>query len=245
MSASPFDVLAADYDRQWTDAPVGRMQRSAVWTVLDPLVRPEMRVLDLGCGTGEDSLHLAARGAVVDALDESPAMVNAARSKGVAAHVMKIQESVCPTSYDLILSNFGVINCIDDLNELSRVLNALVRPGGHAVLCLINTFCAWETLYYFVHGEWKKSLRRFRGTNRASIGLTVHYHSVRSICSALAPAFRLSTDHGIGLTVPPSYVRAVPSRLLEILNRLDRQVAASLPAHLLADHRLLVFQRSR
>ena len=45
------------------------------------LARPRARVLDVGCGTGEDAVWLARQGFVVHGIDESRAMTEVARKK--------------------------------------------------------------------------------------------------------------------------------------------------------------------
>ena len=62
MSSGCFDLLAADYDRTWTNSGAGRLQRDAVWRHLLPLFHSGDWVLDLGCGTGEDAQHLSRLG---------------------------------------------------------------------------------------------------------------------------------------------------------------------------------------
>ena len=91
-SAALFERLAPRYDELWTDTPVGRAQRDAVWRVIDQLFRAGDCVLDIGCGTGEDAVHLSARGVLVHAVDASPAMVARARERGVAAEVMRAED---------------------------------------------------------------------------------------------------------------------------------------------------------
>ena len=83
--ASPFDGAAADYDRSFTGTPLGGCLRRAVWRRLDACFAPGDRVLELGCGTGEDALRLVRRGVEVVATDAAPAMVEAARRKLAAA----------------------------------------------------------------------------------------------------------------------------------------------------------------
>ena len=238
--AAAFDRLAASYDERWTNAPAGRLQRDQVWRFLDPLIQPGMRVLDLGCGTGEDAVHFMARGAHVDAIDASPGMVRIARSRGVNAATATV-EDLAPCAYDAVLSNFGVLNCVGDVSVLHRVLSASLRRGGLAALCLLNRFCAWETAHYLARGKWRKALRRARPVNRSSLGVDVFYHSTRRMRASLHPEFALLADYGIGVAVPPSYVRL--TRLTSCA-RIDYWIGPTLIGRALADHRLLLFVRN-
>ena len=61
---------------------IGRAQRNLVWRDIDALFHAGERILDIGCGTGEDAAHFAARGVHVYATDASPAMVRVARERG-------------------------------------------------------------------------------------------------------------------------------------------------------------------
>ena len=83
-----FDEIAPRYDEVWTRSPIGRLQRDAVWRRLDDLFHPGEKLLDLGCGTGEDALHFMSRGMQVSGIDASPEMVRIARGRGVDANVV-------------------------------------------------------------------------------------------------------------------------------------------------------------
>ena len=78
---APFDSLAAGYDATFSRSTVGRLMREAVWRRLDVCFAPGERVIELGCGTGEDAVHLARRGVRVLATDASAPMLAAARRK--------------------------------------------------------------------------------------------------------------------------------------------------------------------
>ncbi len=80
---TPFDALAHSYNALWSETARGRDQRTAVWREIDGLFRPGDRVLDLGCGTGDDALHLAGLGVEVFGIDASAQMVEIARSRDV------------------------------------------------------------------------------------------------------------------------------------------------------------------
>ena len=65
------------------------------------------RVVDLGCGPGNLTVSLAQRwpGAVVEALDSSPEMVESARERGVDAHVGDVRTWTPRPDTDVVLSN--------------------------------------------------------------------------------------------------------------------------------------------
>ena len=242
-AAAAFDTLAARYDQLWTESAAGRAQRELVWRQVDPLFPPGARMLDLGCGTGADAAHYAARRVVVDAVDASPAMIERARGRGgFTARVLAMEQlASLEGAYDGVLSNFGVLNC-GQIEDLPRALARLVRPGGTLALCTIGRFCAWETAYYGVRGECRKAFRRISGSASSSLGITVRYPTVRELAAAFAPEFRLRRWMGIGLAAPPSYV-ALPRRVVEALGALDRGLARLPLLRAAADHRLLIFVR--
>ena len=238
-----FDRVAASYDQQWTGTPIGRAQRELVWRHIDPLFRPADRILDLGCGTGADAAHFTGRGIAVHATDPSPGMIEAARGRGgFTAEVLRAEEiALIQQTFDGAISNFGVLNCVNDVAAVARGLAGVVRPGGHVAICTIGRCCVWESLYYAARGQFGKAFRRFRGSAPSSLGVTVHYPSVAGLRRAFAD-FELEQWMGIGLFVPPSYVR-MPGRLVAWCSMLDRLLAPVPLLRALADHRLLIFVR--
>ncbi len=239
-----FDRLAPRYDEVWTNSKAGRLQRDAVWRHLDPLVRRGDRVLDIGCGTGEDALHFAELGGQVLALDVSPEMVRIARGRGVNARVLPMEEMhALADSFDLVLSNFGGLNCLCDLSTLQETLARLVRPQGFLAVCLMSRFCLWEAAYYGVRGQFIKAARRWRGAAMTSGGLSLVYPSSKQVRRALSPDFDLVADVGVGILVPPSFVGPMPRRLLRRMASMDARIDTSRMGRTIGDHRLFIFRR--
>lgn len=85
MKQPAFDSLAPYYDHTFTHTAIGRWLRGRVHARLNLRFRAGQSVLELGCGTGEDALHLANQGVRVTATDISPQMLDAARAK-IGAH---------------------------------------------------------------------------------------------------------------------------------------------------------------
>jgi ubiquinone/menaquinone biosynthesis C-methylase UbiE len=246
LAGAAFDSVASRYDQLWTRSSVGRLQRDAVWRRLDSLFGPADSLLDLGCGTGEDSLHYAELGAKVRAIDASTEMVRVARARGVDASVLGMEDLDCVAGrFDGAISNFGALNCVADLDTVRHALGSLVRPGGHFAVCVLGRFCLWEALWYLLRGNARKAFRRWRaGRLASSLQVRVHHFSVRQIERAFQPEFTLLDWRGIGLAVPPSYVTIIPDWLLRALGGIDRRVGHWRLLRALADHRLLVFVRN-
>lgn len=263
--SSAFDNIAEQYDATFTSSTIGRMQRDSVWDELRKSFRAGDRILDVGCGTGVDARFLAERGIDVVACDSSPRMLSVAarRIAGIPQSAGSVQLHLLPAEeisvlcsdglFDGAFSNFGVVNCVEDLAKLASDLVQLLKPGASLLLCVMGPVCLWETVWYVLHGEFAKALRRFhRAGAEARFGdsavIKVHYPSVRSIRRVFAPEIRLKTIRGIGVAVPPSYLEAWANRfpgLLRPAANADLVLGRCPGIRMFADHVLLRFERTR
>ena len=243
-AGAPFDRVAANYDATWTRSDVGRAQRDAVWDVVDRLFQPGDEILDVGCGTGEDAVHLGRRGVHVSGIDASGEMVKIACSRGVAATRLAVEElERIHARYDGLLSDFGALNCTADLEGVAGSFARLVRPRGYAVVCLLSRTCAWEMAWYALRLRPRTAFRRLsRGPVLTSLGVPVYYPSARRIQRAFGRDFEAICSRGVGVTVPPSYV-GLPRRLVRIAEAIDLRLGRLPVFRACGDHRLYVFQR--
>jgi len=192
---SPFEQIAPQYALLWSDTERGRAQRRRVWREFGRLFPAGDQVLDLGCGTGDDAVYLASRGVRVLGIDSASEMVKIARKRGVEARHVAIEaldllQTEFAGVFDGALSNFGALNCVEDLNRVREALARLVRPGGKLAVCVMSRFC-WSDRRHFLdrwmgHAAWR--------------GIDIYYRSARSIAKTFAPQFewekRVSIGHG-------------------------------------------------
>lgn len=259
MPTAVFDTLAPDYDAHFTESTLGRILRRAVWQWLDRAFAPGERVLELNCGTGEDAVHLAARGVRVLATDASPAMLDVARAKvdrgGLSgsvdvrlAAVERLDQMLagCDGSMDGAFSNFGGLNCVADLPHAARALAALLKPGARVVLCVMGPLVPWEWAWFAAHGQPGKAFRRLVGRGTEWRGATVRYPSIGAMRRAFAPGFAVRRVGGLGVLVPPTYAeqwaRRHP-RFVERLDRWERRIESWPIVPSFGDHYLLELER--
>ena len=196
--SSPFDQIAWRYGALWSDAPEGRSQREEVWREIDPLFHPGDRILDLGCGTGDDALHLMARGVEVRGIDSAPGMVERARARGADAHCLPIEGLAgLEPRFHGALSNFGVLNCVTDLRGVAGELARLIEPGGYFALCVMGRFSWRETARFLLRFDVRRAVRRWTG--RATWrGMEIRYWSARELLTAFAPYFQMERRIPVG-----------------------------------------------
>lgn len=127
--------LTRDLDAQVTRESLGDMRFQSI--------------LELGCGTGKNTIFLAQIGARVDALDFSEGMIEKAREKVQAGNVRfsvadLTRKWPCENeAYDLVVCNL-VLEHIEDLPFIFSETFRVVQPGGRFLLNELHPFRQYE-----------------------------------------------------------------------------------------------------
>jgi len=259
---SAFDAHARRYDELFTFTDTGFRQRLRVWDHLKQLDPAQHRnVLEINCGTGEDALWLAKRGHKVIATDLSQGMIDAAKRKAETERVKidfrkaafdELAEQFSPRSFDLIFSNFGGLNCVDEqaLRSLSKTVASLLRPGGRFIAVIMGDNCGWEKFYFRMKGDKQKAARRSgaAGTTAEIDGERFHiwYYSPQAIEEIFSAQLAHKATRAIGWALPPSYLDPrFRSRkmLLGLLAGIDKTFSGFRFAAARADHFLADFEK--
>ena len=229
-----FDNLAWRYDDLFSCSRIGT-QRGAVWEVLADTFLPGDAILVLNCRTREDAIFLAMLDVSVVACDAADGMIHAGRNHGAL--------------FDGALANFSGLNAIAGLNQTARDLPTLVTMGAPIIVCLSSRFCFSETLWFLLHGKFRKAFRRSSGIATVRVGertVKIHYPALREVRKLFSPSFVMRSCTGIGIVVPPSYLEPVfrkHPRVLGLLCRIDRGISHLPLFRTIGDHMLLCFER--
>jgi ubiquinone/menaquinone biosynthesis C-methylase UbiE len=250
LDCSAFDSLADGYDAAFTDTAVGRALRALVWSRLDEIFQPRQRILELGCGTGEDAVRLARRGVEVLATDVSPQMIAVAQEKArrhncstrIEFHCVAMEDVATlleGQSLDGVFSNFGALNCAADLSSLVTAVSRRLAAGAPLVWVIMGRHVPWEWMWYLCRGDLSRSLRRLRREGVAWQGIRISYPTPREMTAMLRPHFTVTRLSPLGCVLPPSYAAAwlnQAPRALAVLTRLEVLAQRSAALASLSDH---------
>jgi SAM-dependent methyltransferase len=124
------------------------------------------RVLHLQCGTGEATAELAELGAVVTAVDESEAVLDAAREQWPKVLWIQATSDALPAElrrsrFDLVYSPEGVLAGVGNLEAWARGIDDALHEHGellvfddHPVALCVDAFARWQ-YDYFSEGFWR------------------------------------------------------------------------------------------
>lgn len=264
---SPFDGMASNYDLEFTNSLLGRIYRNIVWERMDSLFTGQRHILELGCGTGEDALYLVRNGHRVTAIDASEKMIQQAKIKiekagfqdQVTFRVMDLENlNLMALStleegsekfqlYDGLLANFGVLNCVNDLTAIARILNKCLSVEAPALFTIMGPLVPWEWLWFLFKGKPAKSFRRLHKSGVNWNGIQVLYPSIKDARTALHPYFRICRIGALGCFLPPSYAESWAKRhprTINLLNRLEGRWSSSPFITKMADHYILEMKQN-
>jgi len=254
LCTSAFDALAASYDETFTDTLIGRTLRELVWVRLEPLFRDSRRILELGCGTGEDAIRLARLGKHVVAADISPEMIREAARKASAdlqaatspefhcVSMEALSSTLAGRTFDGVLSNFGALNCVRDLPGLVSSVAARLEPGSPLLWVLMGRHVPWEWFWFLARGRRDKAWRRLHRDGTQWRGASIHYPTPGRIAALLQPYFCVCRIAPLGFALPPSYASAwldSSPHVGRVLTRIERLAQACPALARLADHYMI------
>ena len=231
--APAFDELASGYDAAFTNSAIGRSLRALTWERLDVLAARCARVLEIGCGTGEDAVHLALRGAHVLATDPSASMLQVAAAKAREAGCANRIEFRCLPMERLgaelagerfggVWSNFGAINCVPRLDAAVADIAALLDPGAPLAWVVLGRDVPWEWAWFLARGDREKAFRRRKHGGAVWRRMRIVYPTPAQLRRTLAPYFDALHCTPLGVVLPPSYASGWLERRPRLLTALVR-----------------------
>lgn len=260
---SEFDNIADEYDHHILDNRVNSLLRERSVELMKRVFPRRNHLLEIGCGTGTETLEMLKQGFEITATDISSRMIEnikeKARKEGLqerltlhklrAGRTSELVDLYGNQYFDGIYSNYGALNCEERIGDVPVQIHALLKDGGSFVTGVYNRYCLSELLAYAATFQLRKArdrLRKFSKEGHSRFCVDVYSYSPSEFYSLFRHYFRLRSLHGVPVVIPPSnmekYVEKFTSHF-DALKRVDRVIGNVWPFRAMGDHFLMVLDR--
>ncbi len=145
-----WDRIAARYARKPVADEAAYQKKLAVTR---EYLRPDMEVLEFGCGTGSTAIVHAPHVREIHAIDISEKMLEIARSRAEAAGVGNVRFeqsdidafSAPDGTFDAVLG-LSILHLLEDRNPAIAKVYRMLKPGG---VFVSSTVCLGDTMKFF------------------------------------------------------------------------------------------------
>lgn len=164
-----YDSFADSYNETYLDPVFEQIHQRCDGTYLQ-IIRPEHRVIEIGCSAGRELILIAQKCKHVVGVDVSRGMLEEAernvRKAGVTENVQLVHTGAADipfpdAHFDVYLALFGTMNHMVDVDAALKEMERVVRPEGSAIIYITNRFAA-SLLVKSMLWPTRHNLRRIR-----------------------------------------------------------------------------------
>lgn len=257
-----FSDQSAKFDSITTSNPMEVLYRNFSRSKVLPYLKAGENLLELNCGTGLDAVFFAQQGLRVLATDNSEGMLEQSLKK-IEQHHLQNQIELLPCSfndlsllpneqkYKHVFSNFGGLNCSENLSEVIKQLDRYLHKGSMVHWVMIAPLCPWEWLSV-LKGRFSYAFRRLSRKGVASKidgnPFMTYYYSSAYIKKHFGEKYSVMELHGMGCFLPPTYKEHFPiqwPRLFSVLKAMERRFSGVWPFNRFGDLYLISLQKIR
>jgi SAM-dependent methyltransferase len=259
-----FDNIASEYDHHILGNRMNRLLRDRSIALLTEVFAGRRLLLDVGCGSGLETMAMLRRGHEIVAVDVSARMLDVVREKARAEgcservrtaklrarDLAKLPAELGLEKVDGAYSTYGALNCEPTLDAALGGFAELLPAGGSLVVGIYNRWCLFELLGYGLTLQTARALGRRKnpvlvGSSRFCID--VYAYTVGDVDRAAARWFERSGLEGVPVILPPSDLTGYSERFaahFERLATIDHHIGRWPGWNRLGDHFLATYRRS-
>jgi deazaflavin-dependent oxidoreductase (nitroreductase family) len=261
--ATAFDSASEEYDFTISHNFINTWIRRRTLALLNKYLDKDDVALEIGCGTGVETLQIAKRVRKVVATDISEGMISLLMAKKRAmkvANILPIKLGAAEISQaapyldngkaTIAYSLNGALNCEPRLDSFVAGLSDLLAKESHFICSVRNILSLSEVAIHTLLLQFGRATPRVKQPTMVSVGgidIPSTYYSPSTFTRRFEPFFRVKEIVALPVLLPPAYLSQYYVKLRPILSpleSLEKALAGRLPFNRLGDQTLIVFQKS-
>lgn len=259
-----FDAVAGRYADAVAENPFAARLRRRSLSHLLPLFDRRDPILELGCGSGIETVELLRAGHRVTAVDISPQMLREVQRKasllgfegrlttwqGRITQLGELVKSAGAAAFAGAFSTFGALNLEADLGPVRRGLALALAPGAPFFAGVLNRHALAPVAYALASRRPGEALNRLKYPIPAEgtvFPIAVFPTTRRRFTQLFRPEFELEAAEGASVLGPPDDVpglrRGLRAGALRTLGGWDERLCHTRTGTELAEWQFLTFRR--
>ncbi|MCI4330625.1 MAG: class I SAM-dependent methyltransferase [Thermoplasmata archaeon] len=260
-----FDAVAPGYARAVSSDPNDSYLRERSIARLRTLFQGRDPILEIGCGTGSETIPLLNGGHRIVAVDISTGMLAQLRHRaaevGAEDRLTTIEGrladlggaigSLGAGAFAGAFSTFGAFNLERDLHSVGPALAKALVPGAPLFLGVLNRHALMPLVAAVGGGHWRELTARLRNpipADSSRFPLDVYALRPAQVSRLLGADFRLEASEAASVFSPPDDLprlrKAVGARGKLALRRLDHRLSRTRVGVELAEWQFLTYRRA-
>jgi ubiquinone/menaquinone biosynthesis C-methylase UbiE len=211
-----FSSIYDEYEKLSQENDIDIARRNCIRDHVNHYLKPNHKILEINAGSGIDAVYFAQNGNPVLATDIASESEKYISTKIKTLEMTNLQFQNCSFTslkniknekFDHIFSNFGGLNCIDDLASVFNQFDTLLNPNAFVTLVIMPPYYPWE-MATIVKGN-KNAFRRLRKNgvlaNIENHSIKTFYHSPKQVKKAFDKNFKHIKTRNIGTFYPSNH----------------------------------------
>ena len=195
-----FSKIYEHYESLSQTSLIDKTMRHQLYQHIERFITPKSSILELNSGSGIDAVYFTKKGHFVtatDIADGAETYIKTKIKKLQLKNLNYIRSSFTDlkefeqTNFDYVFSNFGGLNCTNELAEVAGSLNAILKENNLVTFVIMGKYYPWDWVY-ILKGKFKRAFIRFKkgGASANVEGETVktYYHSPKQIKNIMVNA---------------------------------------------------------
>lgn len=214
-----FSSIYEEYEAMSANNFIDIYRRNFIRNQVELYLKPNHKILEINSGSGIDAVYFAKKGNPVLATDISSQSEKFIQEKIKTLNLVNLEFQKCSFTelinlkkgkFDYIFSNYGGLNCIDDLKTVFDQFDDLLNPNGYISLVIMPPLYPFEMMT-FLKGN-KKAFRRLgkNGTvaNVENQKIETFYYSPNQVKKAIGQKFKHIKTSNIGTFYPSAHYKS-------------------------------------
>jgi ubiquinone/menaquinone biosynthesis C-methylase UbiE len=252
INESFWDFYAEIYDEKKAD--FDKYLRGRSIKTLQTFFKPGQNLIEIGCGTGTESIEMIKYGCKLTLTDLSFQMLKRAYEKiGDKARYVNLPAEYIDSfkiQFDGAYSSFGVLNCVTDIGEFFKKLHTILKPNAYFIASIINRWY-WGDFLFFALGITNYLKKRLKGWGYISVdgkeyNAKANFYSVFKIKKMANPYFKLEKCIAFPFLLPPPYLKPkdrLPEKVFKILDKIENALNGLFPFKYFGEQTIFIFRR--